>query len=68
MENRYIISESKLIELLAAYHYANCLDAEGVDNWSWYMTNRKEYLGNFESFEDLARDELKYYFKIKEGT
>ena len=52
MENQYIISESELIDLLAAYHYANCLDAEGVDNWSWYMVNKEEYLGNFESFED----------------
>ena len=30
MENQYIISESELIDLLATYHYANCLDAEGV--------------------------------------
>ena len=32
MKQRYIISESELIDLLATYHYANCLD--GVDNWS----------------------------------
>ena len=66
MENMYIISESELIDLLATYHYANCLDAEGVDNWSWYMANKKEYLGNFESFEDKAKDDLKYYTKTKE--
>lgn len=66
MENQYIISESELIDLLAAYHYANCLDAEGMDNWSWYMANKEEYLGNFESFEDKAKDDLKYYTKIKE--
>lgn len=66
MENQYIISESELIELLAMYHYANCLDAEGVDNWSWYMVNKKEYLKEFKSFEDLAKNDLKYYTKIKE--
>jgi hypothetical protein len=66
MENKYIISESKLIELLSAYHYANCLDAEGVDNWSWYMSNKKEYLGEFESFEEKAMDDLKYFSKIGE--
>lgn len=65
MENQYIISESELIDLLATYHYANCLDSAGVDNWSWYMINRKEYLGNFESFKDKAKDDLKYYTKIE---
>ena len=34
MENKYIISEPELIELLSAFHYANCLDEGGVDNWS----------------------------------
>lgn len=66
MENKYIISESELINLLAAYHYANCLDAEGVDNWTWYMVNKKEYLKGFQSFEDIAKSDLKYYTKIKE--
>ena len=66
MENKYIIDESELIELLAAYYYADCLDAEGVDNWSWYMINKKEYLGKFESFEDKAKEELQYYTKIEE--
>ena len=54
MENKYIINESELIDLLAAYHYANCLESEGVDNW-----------GKFESFEDKAKDDLKYYTKIE---
>lgn len=66
MENQYIISESELIDLLATYHYANCLDSAGVNNWSWYMINRKEYLSDFESFKDKAKDDLKYYTKIKE--
>ena len=57
-ENYYIISESELLDFLATYHYANCLDADGVDNWSWYLVGRKEYLGDFESFEDKAKDDL----------
>ena len=65
MENKYLVPESELIDLLASYHYANCLDAEGVDNWSWYMTNKKEYLGDFDSFEEKAKDELQYYTKIE---
>ena len=52
MENKYIISESELIDLLAAYYYA------------WYMINKKEDLKEFESFEDLAKNNLKYYTKI----
>lgn len=65
-ENYYIISESELLDLLATYHYANCLDGDGVDNWSWYMIGREEYLGDFESFEDKAKDDLKYYTKVGE--
>ena len=65
MENRYLVPESELIDLLATYHYANCLDAEGVDNWSWYMINKKEYLGKFDSFEEKAKNELQYYTKIE---
>lgn len=74
MENQYIVSESELIELLTAYHYANCLDADGVDNWVWYMEGKKDYLKEFEeledadtedlSFEDLAKRQLKNYKKI----
>lgn len=66
MENKYIINESTLIDLLVAYHYANCLEEAGVDNWIWYMTNKEKYLGNFESFTDKAKNDLKYYTKIKE--
>ena len=65
MENRYLVPESELIDLLATYHYANCLDAEGVDNWPWYMTSKKEYLGDFNSFEEKAKNELQYYTKIE---
>lgn len=54
MENRYIISESELIDLLATYHYALCLVAEDVDI-------DKEGYG---FFEDKAKDDLKYYDKI----
>ena len=64
MENKYIISESELIDLLATYYYANYL-MKDVDNWSGYMTNKEKYLGKFKFFEDKAKDELKYYTKIE---
>lgn len=63
---KYIIDEEELVNLLAAYHYANCLDTDGVDNWSWYMEGKEIYLHGFESFEDLARSELEYYEKIED--
>ena len=69
MEKRYIVTESELIKLLEAYYYAECLDAEGVDNWSWYMTNKENFLksyGNFESFKELAKNSLKYFVELKD--
>ena len=56
MENKYIISEPELIDLLATHYYF------------WYKINKKEYLKEFESFVDLAKNDLKYYTKIKEGV
>lgn len=61
MEKQYIINESELIDLLTTYHYANCLNSDGVDNWSWYMQGKRDYLGEFEDFEDKAKDDLKFY-------
>lgn len=66
MENMYIISENELLDLLTSYYTLDCLEVGGVDNWSWYMANRKEYLGEFEGFEDKARDDLKYYTNLKD--
>ena len=63
MENMYIISEDELLDLLTSYYTLDCLEAEGVDNWNWYMTNRKEYL---KEFEDKARNDLKYYTNLKD--
>lgn len=66
MENMYLISESELIDLLAAYHYMNCLDSQDAGTWARYLIKTKEYLKEFKSFEDKAKDELKYYTKINE--
>ena len=66
MENMYIISENELLDLLTSYYTLDYLEAEGVDNWSWYMENRREYLGEFEDFEDKAKDDLKYYTNLKD--
>ena len=63
---KYIIDEDELIDLLETYHYANCLDMDGVDNWPWYMCGKDSYLGKFNTFEEKAKDDLKYYTKLVE--
>lgn len=65
MENTYIISEEDLISLLSSYHFAKCLISNGF-NWDQYITNMQEYLDNFESFSDKAKDDLKYYTNLKD--
>lgn len=40
----YIISKERLLELLKAEDILNVLEQDGVDNWSWYMESRNEYL------------------------
>lgn len=44
-EKRYIITESDLLNLLAASHELSCLEWSGVDNWWGYMDReqRVEY-------------------------
>lgn len=63
---KYIIEESELLNLLQSYHYANCLNMDGVDNWPWYMCGKDSYLGKFNTFEEKAKDDLKYYTKLEE--
>ena len=40
----YIISKEKLLELLKAESILNVLEGDGVDNWTWYMEGRRQYL------------------------
>ena len=73
----YLISEDKLIELLAAQHELNCLEEAGVDNWSWYMINRQEYIekhiGTLSDdpdafdfdFDDCATNDLINFTKVE---
>lgn len=71
----YLISEDKLIELLTAQHELNCLIEAGVDNWSWYMINRQEYIekhiGTWSDdpdifdFDDCATNDLINFKKIE---
>ncbi len=40
----YIISKERLLELLKAESQLDVLEGDGVDNWSWYMEGRRQYL------------------------
>lgn len=40
----YIISKERLLELLKAESELNVLEGDGVDNWSWQMEGRRQYL------------------------
>lgn len=40
----YIVSKERLLELLKAENELNILEGDGVDNWTWYMESRRQYL------------------------
>lgn len=75
---RYIISEERLLELLEAEDRLHCLERDGVDNWSWYMEGRTEFIAqamgidiedvvnNDFDFADLARYDIGAYEAVKE--
>lgn len=43
-KKQYLIDEVILKKLLYAYHKLEILERDGVDNWSWYMEGRTQYL------------------------
>ena len=57
----YIINESELVSLIADSYKLLCLESEGVKDWKRYLINKKDFLGNFKSFFEMAENELKYY-------
>lgn len=44
MSKQYLIDEDTLRELLHDSHKLAILERDGVDNWSWYMEGRTQYL------------------------
>lgn len=73
----YIISKERLLELLKAENELNVLEGDGVDNWTWYMEGRRQYLKegaemygvNIDDnedfdFEDLAELDLQDFEEI----
>lgn len=62
----YIVSKERLLELLKAEDKLNVLEGDGVDNWTWYMEGRRQYLEegaemygvNIDENEDFGFDDL----------
>ena len=46
MSKSYIISEERLLELLENEARLQCLENDGVDNWTWYMEGRKRFIAD----------------------
>lgn len=75
--NIYKIPENRLLELLEAESRLQVLESDGVDNWTWYMEGKFNYLResaqqydlnlkdneNFD-FSDLALLELSDFERI----
>ncbi|WP_444210181.1 hypothetical protein [Dialister succinatiphilus] len=73
----YIVSKERLLKLLKAENELNVLEGDGVDNWTWYMEGRRQYLKegaemygvNIDDnedfdFEDLAELDLQNFEEI----
>lgn len=66
----YKISEEELLELLADSLRLLVLDADGVDNWEWYMEGKKDFMienfGKDLDFDEAAKIDLERCFSDKE--
>lgn len=40
----YIVPKDILLDLLKSRDKLQCLEADGVDNWSWYMEGAHQFL------------------------
>lgn len=57
-ETYYKISKTQLLDLLRDSIELGMLEADGVDNWSWYGEGRKEY---YASLLDITPEEAEEY-------
>lgn len=72
----YQISENDLLALLTIRNEYQCLDADGVDNWEWYMESKNQFISEALNipikkveeedldFSDIAEAELKSFKEI----
>ena len=58
MNNVYLITEKRLLELLEAELKLICLERDGVDNWEWYMEGAARFLSEV---LNLSIDQIREY-------
>lgn len=46
MSKHYIVPEERLLELLETEARYQCLEKDGVDNWTWYMEGRESFIAD----------------------
>lgn len=65
----YLVDEETLLQLLSNQLELRQLEETGVDNWSWYGEERKEFLldaiGNRIPKKDINNDEIDFEFVAK---
>lgn len=65
----YKVPENHLIELIGDSIKLSILEADGVDNWEWYMESKKDLItevyGEDIDFEEAAIKDLNFYEEIK---
>lgn len=57
MENKYIVPEKRLRELLEAEARLNALEWGGVDNWEWYGDSLCDYLRNYCKWNNMRYED-----------
>lgn len=67
MENKYIVPEKRLRELLKAEARLAALEAGGVDNWEWYSDSLNDYLKNFCERNNITRIGYTYEQLTEDG-
>jgi hypothetical protein len=75
-EEYYLVKKETLLRLISDSLALECLDADGVDNWSWYMTSRDEMIASYleksvkevrennYTFMDVAKEQIKDYRRV----
>lgn len=53
----YIVPEDVLLDLLKNRDKLQCLEADGVDNWNWYMTSAHQFLKEGAEIYNVILDE-----------
>ena len=58
----YLITKERLLDLLIVEAHLNCLEQDGVDNWTWYMEGKDRFLSDALNLPIEQIRELDYDF------